>query len=392
MAAFAAAVGLVAAGPVQATTFVTFGSQTDGAAAFDATVAAGGDAVVTIAVPTSFGSTPSLALPGGIVLTRNNGNIIFANGVYSSGNAVTSGGTIDISPADYGNGPEESGVTFAFSTPVNAFGFEVGDWGTCCQPSALYISFDDGAPIRVGLSTSYGDVFETSNSPLVFVGGFDDSGSFSKVSFWGDGFGEYLVIGGTLRTANIDFGTIGDGSTFDEPLFPNAIDPLTNRMTFNTTVVPNVQIVIDPDVAIGYDYTFTLNPLELELEDLGDDLYNFYLMSDLANPLFSFDPSDGPIDLSSYDLSIGGGLFGFRIDGIDPSLLLDPANTLAFKTGLKFEVAGPTTITITQTPLTVFHDPRSNVVPEPATWAMMIGGLALVGASMRRRAATARFA
>ena len=31
-------------------------------------------------------------------------------------------------------------------------------------------------------------------------------------------------------------------------------------------------------------------------------------------------------------------------------------------------------------------------VPEPATWAMMIGGFALVGASMRRKAAAVRFA
>jgi len=34
----------------------------------------------------------------------------------------------------------------------------------------------------------------------------------------------------------------------------------------------------------------------------------------------------------------------------------------------------------------------ANAVPEPATWAMMIGGLGLVGASMRRRAAKVSFA
>ncbi|MBN8830607.1 MAG: PEPxxWA-CTERM sorting domain-containing protein [Sphingomonadales bacterium] len=31
-------------------------------------------------------------------------------------------------------------------------------------------------------------------------------------------------------------------------------------------------------------------------------------------------------------------------------------------------------------------------VPEPATWAMMIGGLALVGAAMRARRASVSFA
>jgi hypothetical protein len=34
----------------------------------------------------------------------------------------------------------------------------------------------------------------------------------------------------------------------------------------------------------------------------------------------------------------------------------------------------------------------ANAVPEPATWAMMIGGLALVGVSMRRRKAAISFA
>ena len=34
----------------------------------------------------------------------------------------------------------------------------------------------------------------------------------------------------------------------------------------------------------------------------------------------------------------------------------------------------------------------TQAVPEPASWAMMIGGFALIGASMRKRATTARFA
>lgn len=36
--------------------------------------------------------------------------------------------------------------------------------------------------------------------------------------------------------------------------------------------------------------------------------------------------------------------------------------------------------------------PAVNPVPEPATWAMMIGGLGLAGAAMRRRKAAVRFA
>ncbi len=36
--------------------------------------------------------------------------------------------------------------------------------------------------------------------------------------------------------------------------------------------------------------------------------------------------------------------------------------------------------------------PVAGAVPEPATWAMMIGGMALVGAAMRRRRTAVRFA
>jgi len=36
--------------------------------------------------------------------------------------------------------------------------------------------------------------------------------------------------------------------------------------------------------------------------------------------------------------------------------------------------------------------PQTSAVPEPATWAMMIGGFGLVGAAMRRRRASIRFA
>jgi hypothetical protein len=40
----------------------------------------------------------------------------------------------------------------------------------------------------------------------------------------------------------------------------------------------------------------------------------------------------------------------------------------------------------------VTYNGTSGAVPEPATWAMMIGGMALVGASMRRRRTAVSFA
>jgi len=42
----------------------------------------------------------------------------------------------------------------------------------------------------------------------VFVGAIDDSGTFTTVEFWGDGFGEYLLAGGALRYALVGLGSL----------------------------------------------------------------------------------------------------------------------------------------------------------------------------------------
>ena len=42
--------------------------------------------------------------------------------------------------------------------------------------------------------------------------------------------------------------------------------------------------------------------------------------------------------------------------------------------------------------LTVDYDYTAAAVPEPASWALMIGGFALIGSTMRRRNAVPSFA
>lgn len=114
-----------------------------------------------------------------------------------------------------GSGSKISGLTLDFgakSKSANAIGFEVGDWATCCQVSDLYISFDSNSPIRVGHSTTFGDGFLTNGGAGVFVAAFDDSNTFSKVSFWGDGWGEVLNMGGTVHYATLDEGSLPPSS------------------------------------------------------------------------------------------------------------------------------------------------------------------------------------
>lgn len=137
----------------------------------------------------------------------------------SSPSRKTSGYMVSIDPYGTGSGhgagdgssSKGSGLTIDFGAKgkaVNGIGFEVGDWATCCQVSNLYIAFDNNAPILVGNSTRYGDGFLTNNGAGVFVAAFDDSATFSKVTFWGDGWGEVLNMGGTLHYVTLDKGSL----------------------------------------------------------------------------------------------------------------------------------------------------------------------------------------
>jgi hypothetical protein len=165
--------------------------------------------------------------PATVTVTRPDGSAASFYGSYGN----LSGSTWDIGPQASGSDPIpgfNSGLTFTFSSPVNAFGFEIGDWATCCtsvtrdantvatygvptQGSGLWIAFDGGA------ATLPANALSSSDNPGVvatgdfenFIGAIDSSGFFSKVTFFGDGFGEVLVAGGTLRFASVPKGSVG---------------------------------------------------------------------------------------------------------------------------------------------------------------------------------------
>lgn len=155
---------------------------------------------------------------------------------YGSGAGAISGALWNIgpqSPALGGTPPipgyNNAGLTFTFSSPVNAFGFEIGDWATCCtsntrpaavqaaygvpaQGSGLWIAFDGGA------ATLPANALSASDNPGIaayseytnFIGAIDSSGFFSSLTFFGDGFGEVLYAGGTLRFASVPEGSVGN--------------------------------------------------------------------------------------------------------------------------------------------------------------------------------------
>lgn len=216
----ASAVTLAAVAASHAATFAVFDDVAGGRADFDAVATGAGG---TVTVDTWTGLTGGTVIDrGAYTITRNGGGSLYTTSYGSLSGEVT-----DISPARNDGGFDSgartdpldyfnAGVTLTFDTAVNSLGFEVGDWATCCHDpvTELFISFDGGTPITVASADDFADgLFPSQNGSgslvnEIFVGAFDDTGSFTSVSFWGNGLGEYLVFGGEVRYALIDEGSL----------------------------------------------------------------------------------------------------------------------------------------------------------------------------------------
>lgn len=232
--AFAATV-LFVAGSVNAAPLIVNTALSNISTAFDNVITGTGSTVVTAQVVNGQSTYNYIDKDGNaatVSVTRtSSGAAAFPSGGYSSNGISLSGDTWDISPSSSGSDPIPgfgSGLTFTFSSPVNAFGFEIGDWATCCmsgtrpstiqstygvpaQGSGLWIAFDGGAATLPAnaLTATDNPGYAAARSFTNFIGAIDSSGFFSKVTFFGDGFGEYLVAGGTLRFASVPKGSVG---------------------------------------------------------------------------------------------------------------------------------------------------------------------------------------
>lgn len=214
---------------------------------FDTVITGTGATVITAAVSDSnpTGNVYSYIDAGGnnatVTVTRTGtGAAASTSGGYSSNGIDLSGDVWSINPVSgtagggVGGLPNidgyGSGLTFTFSSAVNAFGFEIGDWATCCYVptvlrsaavqaaysvpstgSGLWIAFDGGAATLPANALTANDNpgVAASGSYTNFIGAIDSSSTFSKVTFWGDGYGEFLVAGGTMRFASVPKGSVG---------------------------------------------------------------------------------------------------------------------------------------------------------------------------------------
>lgn len=230
----AAAVGLMAlSAQAYALPNVFNDTIANGISQFDATVVAAGGSVGTaqiVAGTSVYNYTDLNGNPATVTITRPNGSSVTFDSAYTSNGITTTGDVININPNSASGDTIpgfNSGVTFTFSSAVNALGFEIGDWATCCTAgsrpasvqstygvpefgSGLWISFDGGQAFLTANALSANDNpgVVAANSFTNFIGAIDDSSTFTSVTFFGDGFGEFLVAGGTLRFSAVPEGSV----------------------------------------------------------------------------------------------------------------------------------------------------------------------------------------
>lgn len=141
-------------------------------------------------------------------------------------------------------------------------------------------------------------------------------------------------------------------------------------------VAPGQEILIDPLVAVGYEYAVRS----------GDPLFqSAKLPTGIGDGVYQIEYLDGttPVSVTVMGgvshLFPTGGVAAFKVTGIETGAGLDPDDGTAFVTGLTFASAGA--FAGTMKPIAV-----EVPIPEPGTNAMLLAGLAvlLVGLRVRR--------
>ncbi|HRE12573.1 MAG TPA: hypothetical protein PLD37_00090 [Usitatibacteraceae bacterium] len=256
----------------------------------------------------------------------------------------------DISPA---------GSTFTIAQGINAAGQVVGSanlpalggqHGWLREIDGTITTFRiAGSPTRArgindtGLITGFVTVGGTTSG---FVG---NSTGYDLLHVPGSGstFGESINNAGQVSGLYMDStGAITRGFIATPVHMPTGTTS-SGAYTFSVSVVPNVPIFIDPVVAVGYDYAIgKKNPRIATVRlpiGIGDSIYRLKVdgkkFTVAGGDLFDF-----------REAGFRKGVEKFRVDCIEVSALLDPANPQAFPTELTFMDAGM--FTGTQKPLT----------------------------------------
>ncbi len=191
---------------------------------FDNDIASTGATVQVIGV--GFGSTTytyfdSYGKAQTLTVTLANGDAAKTEGeIYDDNGSRLSGYGFEMIVGKEGTIPGQlSGLHFEFSSAVNAFGLEIGDWassstgelrseavvekyGAPAVGSGLWMALDGTAILAANAETDNDNPgYKQYGSYTNFIGAIDSSKAFTSFDFWGDGYLELLVAGGSFRIA-----------------------------------------------------------------------------------------------------------------------------------------------------------------------------------------------
>lgn len=161
---------------------------------------------------------------------------------------------------------------------------------------------------------------------------------------------------------------LNDGGTEFTPLLPNDPDPNNGIFTFDLAEIEDLGEIffIDPPVSVGYIYTVE------DAEFAAIQAPSLATISDPDGFIISIAGQADIILLGGELLDLSGlGITTFTLSGIDPSLMLDPANPLAFPLGVSLENLTGNGPTLSQQAITV----DVNAVPLPAGLPLYLSAL-----------------
>jgi hypothetical protein len=146
---------------------------------------------------------------------------------------------------------------------------------------------------------------------------------------WSESFFDFTPLPGTTPQVSLPIVNSGSGA-----------------YQFSAPVVAGQIIFIDPAVAIGYTYQIGAGDPNFASVSLPTIQTSSYTVDYTMNGV----PRTASVVPGAVFSFPTGGVTAFTVSGVDANLLLDPANSSAFVTGLTFTASG--TFTGTQTPLT----------------------------------------